>query len=594
MWEARDGASGAADDAVSTGSGLSAAESVGRNPPGIQTNGRRGYREDGSFEARGVALEAEAELARSVAAEARSAEASARTVAAAAHEAVRGFRGVGGFTDPGAVRVPSKGVHSEGRACTDTARDSIQTAGTCDRCLRPIDPAAHAETLARLVAEAERARKTHASAAETLRRADLEVARSANRVRENVKAASEAREVIRRNDARVVRNARDASARLESFRSRRANPVVAAAALTRLDAVIKAADPSMDLETKSETTPVPDDALDEGALDVLIAAAETAACEAERLVRVTEERRRDVRDFSLATSSSNPREMEVVSLKAQVATETLSLNERRKEAERAEVALSVCKRADIAFGARGIQSYLFEGALGELSARTGAYMDALTGGALTVELAPVALGFATVEKNERRTSSDGAEKISRDGENAIVSDDVYERVSPANARGGASNAFDPSEDRSGSVSDLFDSNGPGSSAEKIEKIIHAHAPDGSRVRRSLRQLSGGERRRVALALALAHADLASSRGGVFCDLLVLDEVLQHLDAEGIARVAAALRGLPRGTVLLTSQADSATAHLFDTVDRVWKRGGSSGVAAGTRGEGDGAGEEHAA
>jgi hypothetical protein len=79
------------------------------------------------------------------------------------------------------------------------------------------------------------------------------------------------------------------------------------------------------------------------------------------------------------------------------------------------------------------------------------------------------------------------------------------------------------------------------SAEKIEKIIHAHVDAGGRVQRSLRQLSGGERRRAALALALAHADLASSRGGVDCDLLVLDEVLQHLDGEGVARVAALLR-----------------------------------------------------
>ena len=37
-------------------------------------------------------------------------------------------------------------------------------------------------------------------------------------------------------------------------------------------------------------------------------------------------------------------------------------------------------------------------------------------------------------------------------------------------------------------------------------------------------------------------------------------------------MAALLRGLPRGTVLLTSQADSATAHLFDVVDRVFKAG----------------------
>ena len=33
-----------------------------------------------------------------------------------------------------------------------------------------------------------------------------------------------------------------------------------------------------------------------------------------------------------------------------------------------------------------------------------------------------------------------------------------------------------------------------------------------------------------------------------------------------------------GTVLLTSQADSSTSHLFDVVDRVYKKGGASGVA----------------
>jgi energy-coupling factor transporter ATP-binding protein EcfA2 len=67
---------------------------------------------------------------------------------------------------------------------------------------------------------------------------------------------------------------------------------------------------------------------------------------------------------------------------------------------------------------------------------------------------------------------------------------------------------------------------------------------------------------------------------LFLYLRVLDEVLMHLDAEGIARVAALLRSLPRATVLLTSQADSATAHLFDTVDVVRKSGGRSGVLLG--------------
>ena len=42
--------------------------------------------------------------------------------------------------------------------------------------------------------------------------------------------------------------------------------------------------------------------------------------------------------------------------------------------------------------------------------------------------------------------------------------------------------------------------------------------------RSVRQLSGGERRRVALALALGFGDLVAQRGRLRCNLVVLDEV----------------------------------------------------------------------
>eukprot|EP00955_Chlamydomonas_euryale_P017009 181602-Chlamydomonas_euryale.AAC.3 len=59
------------------------------------------------------------------------------------------------------------------------------------------------------------------------------------------------------------------------------------------------------------------------------------------------------------------------------------------------------------------------------------------------------------------------------------------------------------------------------------------------------QLSGGERRRVALAMALGFADLVRQRGRLRCNVLVLDEALQQLDAEGCARVASLLRGLPQ-------------------------------------------------
>ena len=280
----------------------------------------------------------------------------------------------------------------------------------------------------------------------------------------------------------------------------------------------------------------------------LVTAVETAVSEAERAFRTLETRSRD-RAAAAASATANPHDREVASLQSQADVEAAELEARREEAAVAEAALATVQRADSAFGTRGIQSYLFEGALGELSARVGEYMNALTGGALAMELRPAAVGEPHGGSTRRRRR--GRTARGAGGADAEDEDGGDERAPPSVA-----------------------------AAEKIEKVIFAQSHDGERVQRSLRQLSGGERRRAALALALAHADLASARSGVGCDLLVLDEVLQHLDGEGIARVGALLRSLPKGTVLLTSQADSATSHLFDVVDRVFKKNGASGVATG--------------
>ena len=45
--------------------------------------------------------------------------------------------------------------------------------------------------------------------------------------------------------------------------------------------------------------------------------------------------------------------------------------------------------------------------------------------------------------------------------------------------------------------------------------------------RTVRQLSGGERRRVGLALALGFSELIAARSRLRTNLIVLDEVSQH-------------------------------------------------------------------
>ena len=400
----------------------------------------------------------------------------------------------------------------------------------CTTCLQPIDPRHHTDTLDQLKKDAEATRVEHVEAAAALRAAEAEVAAVDRRRREDAAAANRARADARTNAAAAQQRVRDAQARLRAVREGRVNAHVVAAALARADAVL--ASSPVPPHRGDQTPRIPT------AGPALVSLVESATSEAERLFRNLNERVQD-RASAAAAAAANPHEREVASLESQVESESAEVKARQAEVAKAENALATAQRADSAFGTRGIQSYLFEGALGELSARVGNYMDALTGGALAMELRPAAAGDVPATRRKRRGKKD---------------EDESEAASTA----------EPSS----------------AAAEKIEKVIFARSHDGERVQRSLRQLSGGERRRAALALALAHADLASARGGVGCDLLVLDEVLQHLDGEGIARVAALLRSLPRGTVLLTSQADSATSHLFDVVDRVFKTNGASGVATG--------------
>ena len=504
-----------------------------------------------------AALEEDAERARGYARELQGAEAAARAVAAQAHRAVGQYAGDSGARFEDVVGEEGASEAHEHRSAGD--------APVCATCLQPIDLTHRAHVLDRLKRDAETTRGEHQRLLASLRAAEAEAAATEKKRRDAAAAANRARADASARAAAAANRARDAQARLRAVRDARVNAHVVAAAMARAEALV-AASPvapasipsdantsSGGVTTRSHPGHSPAaarraDSGDNAPALALVTAVETAVSEAERAFRTLETRSRD-RAAAAASATANPHDREVASLQSQADVEAAELEARREEAAVAEAALATVQRADSAFGTRGIQSYLFEGALGELSARVGEYMDALTGGALAMELRPAAVGEPHGGSTRRRRR--GRTARGAGGADAEDEDGGDERAPPSVA-----------------------------AAEKIEKVIFAQSHDGERVQRSLRQLSGGERRRAALALALAHADLASARSGVGCDLLVLDEVLQHLDGEGIARVGALLRSLPKGTVLLTSQADSATSHLFDVVDRVFKKNGASGVATG--------------
>lgn len=57
------------------------------------------------------------------------------------------------------------------------------------------------------------------------------------------------------------------------------------------------------------------------------------------------------------------------------------------------------------------------------------------------------------------------------------------------------------------------------------QVVKVRSPaDGSLRPRDVRQLSGGERRRLALALCLGYGELARRRRRLVCNVIVLDEV----------------------------------------------------------------------
>ena len=191
-------------------------------------------------------------------------------------------------------------------------------------------------------------------------------------------------------------------------------------------------------------------------------------------------------------SESDPFSEEAATLEDLIAAKRVALETSQEQLAAWRSESGWLKELDTAFGRTGVQSFALEGVLGELQVMPGKIRRGVG--------AKVAFACLSHAKRpvQRRTAVFLEQLTS--GTTLMLS-----ASRPATATGRKEAA----------------------AVERITKTVYVRTGPGpaDAVReRSVRQLSGGERRRVALALALGFADLISARSRLRCNLLVLDEV----------------------------------------------------------------------
>ncbi|CAD7699660.1 unnamed protein product [Ostreobium quekettii] len=227
-----------------------------------------------------------------------------------------------------------------------------------------------------------------------------------------------------------------------------------------------------------------------------------------------DELRNAVQDLELVRAEQNPYSSEQDRLQEMVENQERDTAKSQEMVAERSRDVDVLTELDNAFNRGGVPSFVLEGALSDLQQRASAFLQDLAPG-MSLELKAQTAGKAG------KSSTDVVEKISKE---------ICVRTS--------SGAIRP---------------------------------------RSLRQLSGGEMRRLGLALALGFSELVAQRGRLRCNLIVLDEVLGQLDREGCSRVAHVLERLPHDCVLIVGQSGSFVTEVFDSVDWVVKQGGVARV-----------------
>ena len=95
---------------------------------------------------------------------------------------------------------------------------------------------------------------------------------------------------------------------------------------------------------------------------------------------------------------------------------------------------------------------------------------------------------------------------------------------------------------------------------------------------SYNSLSGGERRRICLAINLALSDITSKSLGTSFSLMMLDEIFTGLDNQGKVQTMKLLKELePRFETILVIDHTEEFKSLFTNVITVRKKGGISTI-----------------
>jgi hypothetical protein len=183
--------------------------------------------------------------------------------------------------------------------------------------------------------------------------------------------------------------------------------------------------------------------------------------------------------------------------------------------------VSLWRRVDAAFGRTGIPSFVLESVLGELQAACSRHLSKLAVG-MSLELSATSERKTAKKLPAAGSTSRGAKRNaagSKQGQSATSADSVDE------AAGDLSDSdWDSGSSPAANLAAAAAVSGAAVLKEEIAKVIRVRAAGGEMRQRSVAQLSGGETKRVALALGLGFAELAAARARLSSNVLVLDEV----------------------------------------------------------------------